>query len=80
VRIVNPGSVGLPYHDGRPGAYWAVLGPDVELRRTAYDIEEAIRRFRTTDDPRVDMIAEMMRTAPTTAEVIADAETRVFAG
>jgi putative phosphoesterase len=35
-RFVNAGSVGMPYED-EPGAYWAVLGPDVELRRTAYD-------------------------------------------
>ena len=36
VRIVNAGSVGMPYED-EPGAYWALLGPDVELRRTAYE-------------------------------------------
>jgi putative phosphoesterase len=36
VRWVNAGSVGMPYEDG-PGAYWALLGPDVELRRTDYD-------------------------------------------
>jgi putative phosphoesterase len=36
VRWVNAGSVGMPYED-EPGAYWALLGPDVELRRTDYD-------------------------------------------
>lgn len=35
VRLVNAGSVGMPYEDA-PGAYWALLGPDVEFRRTAY--------------------------------------------
>src|SRR5512145_2207180 len=30
-RVVNPGSVGMAY--GPPGAYWALLGPDVTLRR-----------------------------------------------
>ena len=35
VRVVNAGSVGMPY-EARPGAYWALLGPDVELRRTDY--------------------------------------------
>ena len=35
-RIVNAGSVGMPYEDA-PGAYWALLGPDVELRRTEYE-------------------------------------------
>ena len=34
-RVVNPGSVGMPY--GHGGAAWALLGPGVELRRTAYD-------------------------------------------
>jgi predicted phosphodiesterase len=37
VRIVNSGSVGMAYED-EPGAYWAVLGPDVELRLTQYDV------------------------------------------
>lgn len=36
VRIVNAGSVGMPYERG-PGAYWALLGPDVEFRRTEYE-------------------------------------------
>lgn len=36
VRWVNAGSVGMPYEDA-DGAFWAMLGPGVELRRTAYD-------------------------------------------
>jgi putative phosphoesterase len=36
-RIVNAGSIGMPYED-EPGAYWALLGPDVEQRRSAYDV------------------------------------------
>lgn len=36
VRVVNAGSVGMPY-EREPGAYWAVLGPDVEFRRTPYE-------------------------------------------
>ena len=32
VRVVNAGSVGMPF--GEPGAYWLLLGPDVQLRRT----------------------------------------------
>ena len=35
VHFVNPGSVGMPYEE-QPGAYWSLLGPDVELRRTDY--------------------------------------------
>ena len=37
VRLVNAGSIGMPYED-QPGAYWGVLdGTEVELRRTAYE-------------------------------------------
>jgi putative phosphoesterase len=36
LRWVNAGSVGMPYED-EPGAYWGLLGPDVELRRSEYD-------------------------------------------
>ena len=36
VRLVNSGSVGMPY-ERQPGAYWALLGPDVEFRRTEYE-------------------------------------------
>jgi predicted phosphodiesterase len=40
-RVVNPSSVGMPY--GHPDAGWALLGPDVMLRRTNYDAEAAAR-------------------------------------
>ena len=45
LRVVNPGSVGLPY-EGQPGAYWALLGPDVELRRTEYDVVATVAAMR----------------------------------
>jgi putative phosphoesterase len=35
IRLVNAGSIGMPYED-EPGAYWAMLGPDLEFRRTEY--------------------------------------------
>ncbi|MEV4809204.1 metallophosphoesterase family protein [Micromonospora avicenniae] len=40
--VVNPGSVGMPY--GGTGAYWALLGPGVQLRRTDFDVEAACAR------------------------------------
>jgi predicted phosphodiesterase len=40
--VVNPGSVGMPY--GGAGAHWALLGPGVSLRRTAFDLDEACAR------------------------------------
>jgi predicted phosphodiesterase len=47
-RIVNAGSVGL--HHG-PGACWAILGEDVDLRRTAYDVELAVRCVQASGVP-----------------------------
>lgn len=44
-RFINAGSVGMPY-EGTVGAFWAMLGPDVELRRTGYDIPAAIEELR----------------------------------
>jgi predicted phosphodiesterase len=43
-RLVNAGSVGWSWEDER-GAYWALLGPDVELRRTEYDVDAAVASF-----------------------------------
>ena len=48
-RVVNPGSVGMPY--GHPGAGWALLGPDVTLRRTGYDTEAAARQIGAGQHP-----------------------------
>ncbi|HEU5403786.1 MAG TPA: metallophosphoesterase family protein [Terriglobales bacterium] len=48
-RVVNAGSVGQPF--GESGAHWLLLGPDVELRQTSYDLEPAVRRIRATSYP-----------------------------
>jgi len=77
VRLVSPGSVGLPY-EGRHGAYWALLGPDVELRRAEYDVEAAVAQMRATDDPRVETIVELMLQPPSREEAIEHAEDVVF--
>jgi predicted phosphodiesterase len=49
-RVVNAGSVGLPF-EGRTGAFWAVIGPDVELRRSDYDLEAARAWFAAKQMP-----------------------------
>ncbi|HET7855466.1 MAG TPA: metallophosphoesterase family protein [Gaiellaceae bacterium] len=79
VRSVNAGSVGLPY-EGRPGAYWALLGPDVELRRTEYDVERAATVYKVGGFPNGEELAELLLEPPTRAEVIEHAEKVVFAG
>jgi len=48
-RVVNAGSVGMPF--GVPGAYWVLLGPGVELRHTRYDLPAAAARIRGTQYP-----------------------------
>ena len=52
-RVVNAGSVGMPY-EGAPGARWLLLGPGVDLRRTDYDLEPAIERLRASGWPDVE--------------------------
>jgi len=49
-RVVNAGAVGLPY-EGRAGAFWALLGPEVELRCTDYDVGVALDAFRAGGMP-----------------------------
>jgi putative phosphoesterase len=67
VRLVNAGSVGMPY--GEPGAYWALLGPNLELRRTEYDREAAIARLRTSRWPGAEsFVAENVLSAPSATE------------
>ena len=79
IRSVNAGSVGLPY-EGRPGAYWALLGPGIELRRTEYDLEETVALYRASSQPNVEQIVEMMVEPPEPREVIDHAEKVIFAG
>ena len=40
VRWVNAGSVGMPY-EGEVAAFWALLGPEVSLRKSFFDVEAA---------------------------------------
>ncbi len=55
LRVVNAGSVGLPYQ-GEQGAFWALLEGDVELRRTSYDPESALSTLVSTGFPEVEEI------------------------
>jgi predicted phosphodiesterase len=79
-RLLNPGSVGLPYELEAGHAYWAMLGPAVELRRTPYDLEAAIERMRVAGMPKFAQIEELLRTPPPQAEVIEHTERLVFSG
>jgi putative phosphoesterase len=49
-RWINAGSIGMPY-EGRVAAFWAVLGPDVEFRRTPFDVNRAIGQIGASSWP-----------------------------
>lgn len=69
-RFVNAGSVGAPY-EGRSGAYWALLGPDVSLRRTQYDVADAAEQLRRTEYPDVEETLRESLTDPVDPDEVA---------
>lgn len=69
-RVINPGSVGMPY--GHLGAAWALLGPDVVLRRASYDVDAAARTLAASTMPGIEeFIAENVRAVPSDADALA---------
>lgn len=70
VRVINAGSVGMPY--GEPGAYWLLVGPQIELHRTTYDLKQAAERIRATSYPDAhDFADNNVLQPPSEAEAIA---------
>ncbi len=57
VRWINPGSVGMPY-EGEVAAFWAVLGADVEFRRTPFDTERSVGVLLASDWPEAQSFVE----------------------
>ena len=74
VRVVNAGSVGMPF--GEPGAYWLLLGPDVQLRRTGYDLARAARRIRAAGHPQAGEVAAGNVLCPPAEAAMLEAFTR----
>jgi predicted phosphodiesterase len=69
-RWVNAGSVGMPY-EGHVAAFWAVIGDDVEFKRTPFDVERAIAEIESTDWPGApEFVAENLRVATSREEAI----------
>jgi putative phosphoesterase len=70
VRVVNVGSVGLPF-DGDPRACYALVSQlnssrhalQVEMRRVAYDIEQVVDQLYAVGFPAADITAYNLRTA-----------------
>ena len=73
VRVVNAGSVGMPF--GSTGADWALLGPDVQLRHTSYDLQEAATRVRKTAYPQAEEFAAQHILQPPSEAVMLEAFT-----
>jgi putative phosphoesterase len=79
VRVLNAGSVGMPY--GAPGAYWLLRGQGAEgdlgdeavaLRHTPYDLERAAQVIRASGYPQAeDFAASNVLQPPTAAEATA---------
>lgn len=68
-RVVNAGSVGMPF--GEPGAHWLLLGPDIELRRTTYDLNLAVIRIRQSGYPGAEeFVAKYLLHPPGAAEML----------
>lgn len=78
-RHVSPGSVGLPCHDGRPGAHWLRIDGTFDFAVTAYDLETHLLALAGTDDPQRDAVAALLCAPPTPREAIEHAERVEFA-
>ena len=77
LRIVNAGSVGMPY-EGAVAAYWTLF-EDGEPRpmRTEFDVERAIRETRASEWPHAqEFAAENLEQAVSRDEAIASLESR----
>jgi diadenosine tetraphosphatase ApaH/serine/threonine PP2A family protein phosphatase len=69
-RVVNAGSVGMPF--AKAGAYWVLLGPEVRLLRTSYDLALAAVQIRATAYPEAEQFAQRnVLHPPTEGETIA---------
>jgi predicted phosphodiesterase len=66
MRVINAGSVGMPF--GEPGAYWLLLGPGVQHRRSVYDLGRAAERILATDYPQANEFASQNVLQPPSEE------------
>lgn len=74
-RVVNAGSVGMPFGD--PGADWLLLGPGVQFRHTSYDYGRAAERIRSTSPPDAENFIEQNLLHPPSEAKMLEIFTRV---
>jgi putative phosphoesterase len=64
-RVINAGSVGMPYQGKPVGAFWLLLGAGgVSLQRTDYDLDRAVERIRATGYPNAEDLAQILLKPP----------------
>jgi len=64
-RVVNAGSVGMPYQGKPVGAFWLFLGASgVSLRRSDYALDRAVGRILATGYPDAEDMAEILLEPP----------------
>jgi len=64
--------------EGLGTAYWALLGPDVTLRQTRYDVTAALDAGAGSGDPAADKITDLLMSPPSPSEITAETERLVF--
>jgi putative phosphoesterase len=70
-RVVNAGSVGMPYQ-GERGAFWLLVADgEPELRRTDYDVDAAAPVLRASGFPDVDELIRESLLEPVEADFVA---------
>jgi len=64
LRVINAGSIGMPY-EGEVAAFWTLVADgEPEFRRTPIDVERAVREIRASDWPKAEeFIAENLLVA-----------------
>lgn len=77
VRVVNAGSVGMPY-EGEVAAFWTLVEDgEPHFRRTPFDVERAIAALESSEwPPAAEFIAENLRVAVTREDAISYFESR----
>jgi putative phosphoesterase len=75
VRIVNAGSIGMPY-EGEVAAFWTLVEDgEPRFRKTPFDVERAITALETSGwPPAAEFVAENLRTAVSREDAVAHFE------
>jgi putative phosphoesterase len=71
VRVVNAGSVGMPY-EGEAAAFWMLVEDgEPEFRRTEIDVDAVVAAIRASPYPDAEDLVKMCFLEPVTAESVA---------